>query len=46
MNVILKLIGTSILKKVAWSIIEVLVKRTDNTWDDDILKLVKEKEGK
>lgn len=44
MNVILKFIGTAILKKVALSAVEVLVERTDNDWDDAILNKMKEKE--
>lgn len=39
---LMKLLSTVIVKKVATACLQVLVKRTDNKIDDEILKLVLE----
>jgi len=44
-NFIVTHLGTKLLKKVALAIVEVIVARTDNTWDDDILSKLKSYEG-
>ncbi len=41
----INLLGTTFLKRLAKSIVKVVVKRTDNTWDDEILEAM-EKSGK
>ena len=38
-----KMIGTKFAKKLAKSIVRVIVKRTDNTWDDEILEAMEKK---
>ncbi len=38
------LIGSKLAKNIAISVVEVLVKRSNNKWDDELLATIKSKE--